>query len=126
MAANITRTQPTKSVIVATRSIADAVPQTSDSTPLADLVGRWLHVYAIERIQSEGYGEGIRMHVREADDRGVELSDEFIVATFSYRFRQIGRAILNGQEWIALEPPVRGRVTTYPTAKGTGYDLAAQ
>jgi hypothetical protein len=113
-------------VIVATRSIADAVPQLADSTPLVDLVGRWLHVYAIERIESEGFGDGVKLHVREADDRSVEIGEEFAVVTFAYRFRAIGRAILNGQQWIALEPPVRGKVVTYPTAKGQGFDLIAE
>lgn len=126
MANSLTRTTPARPVIVATRSIADAVPQTQDSVPLADCVGKWLHVYAIEKIESEGFGEGVRLHVREADERGAEVTEEFVIATFSYRFRQIGKAILNGQSWVALEPPVRGKVTTYPTAKGQGYDLVAE
>lgn len=126
MASNITRTAPARPVIVATRSIADAVPQIADSVPLSDLVGKWLHVYAIEKIESEGFGEGVRLHVKEADERGSELTEEFVVATFSYRFRTIGKAILNGQQWVALEPPVRGKVTTYATAKGNGYDLVAE
>lgn len=127
MATGITprTTVPARAVIVATRSIAEAVPQLSDSVPLSELVGKWLHVYAIESFTSEGFGEGVRLHVREADENGAELSDEFTIATFSYRFRSIGKAILNGQQWIACEPPVRGRVTTYPTPKGQGYDLTA-
>jgi hypothetical protein len=126
MANDMTPTKDLKPVLVKTQSIATAVPQLSDGIGLADLVGAWLHVYAIERITSESYGEGVRLHVREADDRGVELGDEFVVATFAYRFRAIGRALLGAQEWVAIEPPIRGRVTKYPTAKGTGYDLTAE
>lgn len=123
--ANLAPRPVARPVIVATRSIAEAVPQQADSVPLSELVGKWLHVYAIEKIESEGFGEGVRLHVREADEQGVELTEEFVVATFSYRFRTIGKAILNGQQWVALEPPVRGKVTTYATAKGSGYDLVA-
>lgn len=123
--ANLAPRPVARPVIVATRSIAEAVPQQADSVPLSELVNKWLHVYAIERIESEGFGEGVRLHVREADEQGVELTEEFVVATFSYRFRTIGKAILNGQQWVALEPPVRGKVTTYATAKGSGYDLVA-
>ena len=123
--ANLAPRSVARPVIVATRSIADAVPQQADSVPLSELVGKWLHVYAIEKIESEGFGEGVRLHVKEADDQGVEVSEEFVIATFAYRFRTIGKAILNGQPWIALEPPVRGKVHTYPTPKGQGYDLVA-
>lgn len=123
--ANLAPRPVARPVIVATRSIAEAVPQQADSVPLSELTGKWLHVYAIESFTSEGFGEGVRMHVKEADESGVEISEEFVIATFSYRFRQIGKAILNGQQWIALEPPVRGKVHTYPTPKGQGYDLVA-
>jgi hypothetical protein len=126
MATDMTPTKDLKPVLVKTQSIATAVPQLSDGIGLADLVGAWIHIYALERINSETYGEGVRLHVREADQHGVELGDEFVIATFAYRFRAIARALLGAQEWVAIEPPIRGRVTKYPTAKGTGYDLTAE
>ena len=125
MATGITprTTVPARAVIVATRSIAEAVPQLSDSVPLSELVGKWLHVYAIESFTSEGFGEGVRLHVREADEQGVELSDEFTIATFAFRIRQMANTILGEAAYAPFAPPIRCQVTSFGTAKGMSYDL---
>ena len=118
----ITRTAPT-APIVATRRLSDVYQPSGESIPLSDLVGRFLHLYGMERFTSNQYGEGVRLVAREADTNGSETTDEFTIATFAFRIRQMATTILGGSLYAPFNPPIRVQVTQFSTAKGTSYDL---
>lgn len=118
----ITRTVPA-APITATRRLSDVYQPAGESVPLSDLVGRFLHVYGMERFQSDQYGEGVRLSVREADAQGGELGEEFTVATFAFRIRQMASTILGESLYAPFNPPIRCQVTQFSTAKGSSYDL---
>ena len=118
----ITRTVPA-APITATRRLSDVYQPAGESLPLSDYVGRYLHLYGIERLESEQYGPGVRLTVREADNNGGELSDDTTIVTFAYRIKQMASAILGDQPYAGFNPPIRVTVTTFSTAKGISYDL---
>lgn len=118
----ITRAVPA-TPIVATRKLSDVYVSSGDSVPLSDLVGRYLHIYGVEKFTSETYGEGVRLSVKEADANGSEMDDEFTIAAFAYRIRQMASTILGDATYAPFNPPVRCQVVTYTTSKGPGYDL---
>lgn len=119
----ITRVAPSLP-IVATQSLSSLYQADDDATPLSELLGKYLHVYGLETFQSEAYGLGVRMSVREADENGHETTDEFRVISFSFRVKQMAQTILRDQPWIGFEPPVRVQVQTFSTPKGASYFLA--
>ena len=120
--APITRSVPT-APITATRRLSDVYVASGESVPLSDLVGHFLHLYGIERVNSEQYGEGFRLSVKEADAQGAELDEEFVIVTFAYRIKQLGNAILGESMYAPFSPPIRCQVTSFSTAKGQSYDL---
>jgi hypothetical protein len=118
----ITRTVPA-APITATRKLSDVYQPMGENVPLSDLVGRFLHVYGMERFTSDQYGEGVRLSVREADANGVELEEEFTIAAFAFRIRQMANTILGEAAYAPFNPPIRCQVTSYSTSKGQGFDL---
>jgi hypothetical protein len=115
---------PSAPPIVATQNLSAVYQTDDDATPLSELVGRYLHLYGLETFQSEAYGLGVRLAVREADENGHEVSDEFKVISFAYRVKEMAKAILRDQPWIGFVPPVRVQVQTFSTPKGASYYLA--
>lgn len=118
----ITRTVPS-APITATRRLSDVYQPQTESVPLVDLVGHFIHLYGMERFQSDQYGEGIRLTCREADASGAEISDEFIVVTFAFRIRTMATSILGDAPFAGFNPPIRCQVTHFSTAKGSSFDL---
>ena len=118
----ITRTVPA-APITATRKLSDVYQPMGENVPLSDLVGRYLHVYGMERFTSDQYGEGVRLSVKEADANGAELEEEFTIATFAFRIRQMANTILGEAAYAPFAPPIRCQVTSFGTAKGMSYDL---
>ena len=118
----ITRTVPS-APITATRKLSDVYVPSGESVPLSDLVGRFLHLYGMERVNSEQYGEGVRLSVKEADAQGAEMDEEFVVVTFAYRIKQMANTILGEAMYAPFNPPIRAQVTTFSTAKGQSFDL---
>lgn len=118
----ITRTVPS-APITATRRLSDVYQAQTESVPLSDLVGRFLHVYGMERFTSDQYGEGVRLAVREADATGAEITDEFTVISFAFRIKAMASTILGEALYAPFTPPLRCQVLAFSTAKGTSYDL---
>ena len=118
----LTRTVPAMP-IVPTRKLSDVYQASGESVPLSDLVGKYLHLYGVERFASEQYGEGVRLTVREADANGGEASEEFLVVSFAYRIKQMALVVCGSEMYAGFNPPIRCQVTTFSTAKGQSYDL---
>jgi hypothetical protein len=109
--------------IVYSQRLSDLYQPAATLTLISDLVGRFLHIYGIETFQSDQYGEGVRLHYRETDANGGELSDDAVCVTFAYRLKRMATALLDGEVSKAYNPPIRCRVTEFATAKGVSYDL---
>ena len=109
--------------IVATQSLSAVYQADDDATPLSELLGKYLHLYGLETFNSEAYGMGVRLAVREADEDGAEVGDEFRAISFSYRVKQFATNVLQGQPFSTFEPPVRVQVASFSTPKGISYYL---
>lgn len=117
------RVRPAVAPITATRRLSDVYQPAEEGVVLSSLVGRFLHLYGLERFTSDQYGVGVRLHVREADANGSETTDEFQVVTFAFRVRQMAETVLGDAAYAPFNPPVRVQVTTFATAKGASFDL---
>ena len=109
--------------ITATRRLSDVYQPAGESMPLSDYVGRFLHLYGMELINSEQYGPGVRLTVREADQNGAELTEDATIVTFAYRIKQMAVQICGEAAFAGFNPPIRVRVDTFSTAKGQSFDL---
>lgn len=118
----ITRAVPA-APITATRRLSDVYQPAPDSVPLSELVGRFLHIYGLEKFTSDQYGEGVRLAVREADANGAETDEEFSVATFAFRVKAMASSILGEATYAPFTPPIRVKVIQFSTAKGASFDL---
>jgi hypothetical protein len=118
------RTQPAPiGPITSSIRLSDVYQPAADVVLMADLVGRFIHIYGIEQFQSDQYGEGVRLHFRETDANGGELSVDQLCVTFAFRVRRIAATLLHNEASCGFNPPIRCRVTEFATAKGTSYDL---
>jgi hypothetical protein len=118
----VTRTAVT-GPITATRRLSDVYQPSGESVPLADLVGAYLHINALERFRSDQYGDGVRIHARIADANGSETSEEILIVTFAYRIRMMAVAIVGDAMYAPFTPPLRCQVQAFGTVRGQSYDL---